>query len=650
MDMPSATPPSRFRNDGERSRRRPAPWAGRPPDDPGLQVAASRRRGRLRSSLRSLRRWPPPPSRRAALAAALAVVVGVVAVLVSQGGSEEPDRRDVTISTLLADAEAGKVEAVTIDDADREVTITYTGDEEPSAVAGYPLHFGGTLASELTDAGVDVEAEPYKQPTRAADLALSLLPPLVIILFLLFFLRSKGGLGVGKLGKGKGDAVSVPATRFDDVAGLDEVVDELREVVELLHRPERFTRAGAKVPSGFLLEGGPGTGKTLLARAVAGEAGVPFFSLAGSDFVETFVGVGASRVRAVFAKARKQGRAIIFIDEIDAIGKTRSSGPSNGSTDEREGTLNALLVEMDGFAASGVIVLGATNRADTLDPALLRPGRFDRRIAVPNPDRGGREQIIRLHLAGRSMETLADLSSLARRTTGMSGADLEQLVNLACMEAARAEAGVILEEHLDAALQISMLGRARRSATVTDRDRRITAWHEAGHALAALKLEAAGDPVSVTIIPRGMSGGATWMDGTDDEFLTRSEAEASLVVKMSGRSAEEELLAGDFTTGAAGDFQAATDLALRMVVHYGMSDIGVAFRQPSRLEGNQADLVAAAVDRILDRALATSRDLLGAHHALLRAIAELLLVEETLSLEQLRELERSVQETASLLA
>jgi cell division protease FtsH len=244
------------------------------------------------------------------------------------------------------------------------------------------------------------------------------------------------------------------------------------------------------------------------------------------------------------------------------------------------------------------------------------------------------------------VRTDADLSSLARRTAGMSGADLEHLVNLACMEAARGETDDILESHLDAALQVAMLGRARRSASVTDRDRRITAWHEAGHALAALKLPAAGDPVSVTIVPRGASGGSTWMDGSEDDFLTRTEAEASLVVKMAGRAAEELLLDGDFTTGAAGDFQAATDLAVRMVVHYGMSDLGVAFRQPGRLEGSQADLVASAVDRILDRALEASRALLAANAAVLAAIAEALLAEETLHLDELRALERTAGATA----
>jgi cell division protease FtsH len=628
MESKPGTRPSRFRND------RQGAEAPMPPVEAEIQPPVPKS---------SKRPKPAGPSRfhqvLAALAAALAV--GVL-LLAATGSPDEPELDEITISELLADAGKGKIERVAIDDMTRKAEVTYEGEDEPSAVAGYPSYFGGDLTTALVDAGVEVDAAPFTPPARTGDVLLSLIPVVVIIGFLVFFLRSRGGMGVAKM-KGRGGVADVPETRFADVAGIDEVVDELREVADFLHDSERFTRTGARVPTGFLLEGGPGTGKTLLARAVAGEAGVPFFSLAGSDFVETFVGVGASRVRSVFDKARKHGRAIIFIDEIDAIGKARSSGPSNGSTDEREGTLNALLVEMDGFTESGVIVLAATNRADTLDPALLRPGRFDRRIGVPNPDRGGRMQILALHAASRRVAPGFDFSSLARRTTGMSGADLAQLVNEASLHAAREEAEVITEAHFDAALQVSMLGRARRSATVTERDRLITAWHEAGHALAALKLDSVGDPVSVTIVPRGISGGATWMDGTDDDFLTRSEAEASLVVKMSGRTAEERLLHGDYTTGAAGDFQAATNLATRMVVHYGMSDIGVAFRQPERLEGNQADLVAGAVDRILDRSLASSRELLEDHAALLEAIADALLAEETLSIDDLRRLATRVE-------
>jgi cell division protease FtsH len=635
MDQQPAGPPGRVRPDRPRSRRRPL-LARDGRRAPGAETLV---RKQPTGPLARLRTGPTGRRMRPVLGG-LAVVLALAAVcLPLLLRSDAPALREITVSQLLGEAGAGEVGAVRLDDATRKATITYAGDEEPSAVAGYPLDFGGDLTSTLDGAGVDGDAEPYRPPTRVADVALTMLPVVVILAFLGVFLHSKGALGAGRMGRRRTSAVEVPATRFEDVAGLDEVVDELREAAELLADPARFAATGARLPRGFLLEGGPGTGKTLLARAVAGEAGVPFFSLAGSDFVETFVGVGASRIRSVFERARRHGRAIVFIDEVDAIGKARTSGPSNGSTDEREGTLNALLVEMDGFCESGVIVLAATNRADTLDPALLRPGRFDRRIMVPAPDRGGRERILRLHAGSRRMATGADLAGLARRTPGMTGADLEQLVNEAALQAARTGAGAIDDRHLEAALQVSMLGRARRSASVTERDRRITAWHEAGHALAALKLPAAGDPVSVTIVPRGIAGGATWVDGTDDDFLTRSEAEAALVVKMSGRSAEEHLLDGDHSTGAAGDFQSATTLATRMVVHYGMSDIGVAFRTPERLEGQEAEKVAAAVDRILDRALEASRSLVGTHAALLDAIAEALLEDETLSLADLRRLE-----------
>ncbi|HUF32438.1 MAG TPA: AAA family ATPase [Acidimicrobiales bacterium] len=630
MHEQRATPPDRFRNARSRSRRNP------------LAIPRWGRRRGVDAPARTVQRRPAPGGRlRQALVAATVVVIVVAVAVPLLLRGDDPALEQVTTSELLAQAERGEVAAVTIDDMARIAEITYLGDDEPSAIAGYPSSFGGDLTTGLDALGVDVDAVPYAAPTRVTDLLLSLVPVVLILAFLALFLRSKGGLGVGRMNRKRSSAVEVPDVRFSDVAGLDEVVDELREVAEMLHDPERFAGTGARTPRGFLLEGAPGTGKTLLARAIAGEAGVPFFSLAGSDFVETFVGVGASRIRSVFDRARKQGGAIIFIDEIDAVGKARSAGPSNGSTDEREGTLNALLVEMDGFTGSGVVVLAATNRADTLDPALLRPGRFDRRITVPSPDRGGRERILRLHVTSRRVAPEVDLAGLARRTSGMTGADLEQLVNEAALQAARERCSAVTDAHLDAALQVSMLGRARRSATVTDRDRRITAWHEAGHTLAALKLEAAGDPVSVTIVPRGVAGGATWMDGTEDSFLTRSEAEASLVVKMSGRTAEEHLLDGDHTTGAAGDFQAATTLATRMVVHYGMSDLGVAFRQPERLEGSEAERVAGAVDRILDRALMASRDLLAEHGDLLDAIAEALLEEETLALTDLRRLEAS---------
>jgi cell division protease FtsH len=293
---------------------------------------------------------------------------------------------------------------------------------------------------------------------------------------------------------------------------------------------------------------------------------------------------------------------------------------------------------MDGFSGSGIVVLAATNRADMLDPALLRPGRFDRRVTVPAPDLGGRRRILQLHLRDKALADDIDVDLLARRTSGMTGAELEQLVNEAALVSGRAGRAAIVGADVEEALQVSMLGRARRSATVTDRDRRITAWHEAGHAVAALLQPANPDPVAVTIVPRGVAGGVTWMDGSDDQFLTRSQARAQLVTLMAGRAAEERLLDGDFTSGASGDFQAATGLAYRMVTQFGMSDLGVAYRPVGGLEGERAARVDAAVDTILDEALAAARSLLEAHRSLLDGVAELLLAFETVDVSQIREL------------
>lgn len=586
---------------------------------------------------------PPKPPRRPRRWLLAVALVAVALLGVGRLSDAGPELRDVPLSKLLADAKAHKIAKVSLDDSRRVAVITYKGDGAASAVSAYPFFFGPDLADTLVDAGVVVDAEPLPRDNLLVDLALSLVPILVLLGFFTVILGRRAGLDVAKMAKGRAEAVDVPATRFSDVAGLDEVVDELREVAEFLHDPGRFTRTGARIPSGFLLEGGPGTGKTLLARAVAGEAGVPFFSLAGSDFVETFVGVGARRVRDVFAKARKTGRAIVFIDEIDAVGKARAAGPATGANDERESTLNALLVEMDGFASSGVIVLGATNRADMLDPALLRPGRFDRRIVVPNPDRGGREQILRLHARTKPVAADVDWAGLARRTAGMSGADLEHLLNEASLAAARAGATAIEAAHLEAALQTVMLGRERRSASVTDRDRRIAAYHEAGHAVAALVCEAAGDPVQVTIVPRGGAGGVTWFDPGEHDFLTRAEARDRLTVALAGRAAEELLLDGDFTSGAAGDLRQATKLATAMVCDYGMSDLGLAWRSAELVaHGTQADRVAEAVDAILADALGRARALVTANRAVLDAVAAALLEAETISGEDLAAIAASV--------
>jgi len=538
---------------------------------------------------------------------------------------------EVTLTGAEEAIDAGKVVHLHLNDGSRRATLLLTNGDQAFTV--YPQGSGPDLTKRAIDAHVKVTAAPNKSRGSIwPGLLISLLPVLLLIGFFVVFMGPKMGMNIGRLGKGRNRPADVPDTRFADVAGVDEAVAELAEVVEFLHSPDRFNTAGATVPHGFLLVGPAGTGKTLLARALAGEAGVPFFSLAGSDFVETFVGVGASRVRQVFAAARKKDRAIVFIDEIDAVGKVRSAGPNGSGSEERENTLNQLLVEMDGFSRSGVVVLGATNRPDVLDAALTRPGRFDRQIVIPAPDRAGRTKVLELHARDRRFADDVDFVSLARRTPGLTGADLAFLVNEAAMEAARSGSDTITAAHLDSALSTAVVGRARLSAVVTARDRSITAWHEAGHAVAALVLPHAEDPVSITIVPRGQAGGVTWMGGNDNNFLTRSEAEARLVVGMAGRAAEEVHLEGDFTQGAASDFAAATNLALAMVTEYGMSDLGVACRSgPHQPAAVLADEVGSAVDRLLERALATARQVVAANSVLLEALVAELLAEDTVS-------------------
>ena len=584
----------------------------------------------------------PPGSEKKARNTRLQVfaVVGIFALALvvlfnlPGGDTQKESTPEVTLSGAVQAIKEGKVARLHLNDGSRRaVLILTTGTRVQTA---YPVGSGPALTQQAIESNVKVTAAPNKSGSPWWSLALTLLPVALLIAFFVFFMGPRMGMNVGRLHKSRREPTVVPDTRFADVAGVDEAVAELQEVVEFLYDPERFENAGARMPRGFLLVGPPGTGKTLLARAVAGEAGVPFFALSGSDFVETFVGVGASRVRQVFGAARKLGRAIIFIDEIDAVGKARSAQSNGSGAEERENTLNQLLVEMDGFSESGIIVLGATNRADVLDSALTRPGRFDRRITVPAPDRVGRTKILELYAQGRRFANDVDFVSLARRTPGLTGADLAFLMNEAALEAARQQSPVITAAHLHAALSTAVMGRARVSAVVTERDRRITAWHEAGHAVAALVLPHADDPVSVTIVPRGEAGGVTWMGGNDNSFLTRSEAEARLVVAMAGRAAEEHHLEGDFTQGAASDFASATSLALSMVTEFGMSTLGPTSRAAhGQLGGAQADRIGETVDAILDQALNRARELIVTHTPLLEALVAELLVEETVAGPQL---------------
>jgi cell division protease FtsH len=440
----------------------------------------------------------------------------------------------------------------------------------------------------------------------------------------------------------EGPGGSIPKVTFADVAGCEEAMEDLSEIVEFLKDPSRFERLGATVPRGAILVGPPGTGKTLLARAVAGEAGVPFFAAAGSDFVEMYVGVGPMRIRELFTKARSEEKAIVFIDEIDAVARSRATSTKQNANDERENTLNALLHELDGFSRGNVILIAATNRVDVLDPAILRPGRLDRKVQVPNPDRRGREAILGIHAEGKPLAKDVDLGIIARRTPGMSGADLAQILNEAAIEAARRNLKSINAACLSSAVALVAMGRARRSALVTDRDRLITAWHEAGHTVCAMKHPDAPNPISVSITPRGHAGGITWMTGSDDMFLARSQASAQLVVAMGGRAAEELLLDGEFTQGPSSDLERATNLASAMVTRYGMTRRGLMVRT-----GDPDAASHTVIEELLSTALEDARNMLETHRPLMNAIVVQLLEQETLEYNDLLEIEAALEEGAN---
>jgi cell division protease FtsH len=427
------------------------------------------------------------------------------------------------------------------------------------------------------------------------------------------------------------------------VAGCKEAIEDLQEIVDVLKNPDRYMKIGARTPRGALLVGPPGTGKTLLARAVAGEAGVPFFSAAGSDFVEMYVGVGAQRVRDVFERAKKEERAIIFIDEIDAIGRKRQERAVSGGEQESENTLIALLNELDGFKGSGVIVLAATNRPDVLDSALCRPGRLDRRVHVGLPDAKEREAILQVHLRNKPLESGINIGSVAARTPGVSGAQLEQICNEAALIAAREAAALVTQAHLASAVEYVSMGRARKSASISEHDRKVTAWHEAGHALAALLLPDAQDPAAVSITPRGQAGGVTWMTGSESHLTTRAQLRAQLSVALAGRAAEELLMSGEHTSGAFSDLQQASDIARHMVDRFGMTGRGLLVRAAS----DGADSENAA-EQLLQDAMTDVRSLLEDNISSLEAIAARLLEVEDITGDDVKALVSSFNATLSV--
>ncbi|MDQ2865825.1 MAG: ATP-dependent zinc metalloprotease FtsH [Candidatus Eremiobacteraeota bacterium] len=496
----------------------------------------------------------------------------------------------------------------------------------------------------------------FDQPTNSGILSnlLMFAPLLVIVLFMFFVLRQaqSGGSQALSFGRSRAKMMSEnrPKVTFADVAGVDEAKEELGEIVDFLKYPKKYQALGARIPKGVLLLGPPGSGKTLLARAIAGEAGVPFFSISGSDFVEMFVGVGASRVRDLFEQAKKSAPCIVFIDEIDAVGRQRGAGLGGGH-DEREQTLNQLLVEMDGFDQNtGVILIAATNRPDVLDPALLRPGRFDRQIVVDRADFRGRHKILEVHARNKPLSKEVSLETLAKRTPGFSGADLENLLNEAALLAARKNKSVIEMQDCDEAIDRVMVGPERKSTVMSSKEKELTAYHESGHAILGGMLEKS-DPVhKVTIIPRGMALGLTWSLPEDDRHsVTREELIAQVTMALGGRLAEE-IQFGDVTTGASNDFQKATELARRMVTQYGMSELGpIQFGRGNHQvflgrdfgeERNYSEEVASKIDsevrRIIEDCYARGKELLTNNWQKVERMVRSLLENETVEAQEVR--------------
>jgi cell division protease FtsH len=506
----------------------------------------------------------------------LLVVIGALWVFLSFA-TRQPQPKSLSLTQYENSIAEGKVRSAKFLERDQKVTGEL--DDGTQYETTYPAQYQDDLTRELlTSPGRLVSLTTDAQKGSAVlGALLNILLPIILIGALFFFLMNQmqgGGNRVMSFGKAKAKLVSKdqPKTTFADVAGVDEAVEELEEVKEYLENPAKFQAMGAKVPKGILLYGPPGTGKTLLARAVAGEAGVPFFSISGSDFVEMFVGVGAARVRDLFEQAKQSAPAIVFIDEIDAVGRHRGAGLGGGH-DEREQTLNQLLVEMDGFdARTGVILMAATNRPDILDPALLRPGRFDRQVIIDRPDLEGRKAILRVHARGKPLDPEADLDVIARRTPGFTGADLSNVVNEAALLSARRSKLQIGLSELEEAIDRVMAGPERRSRLISDREKRIIAYHEGGHALVAWVLPNA-DPVhKITIIPRGRALGYTMTLPIEDKFMmSRQELVDELAMLLGGRVAEE-LVFHDITTGAQNDLDRATKIARQMVTEYGMSD------------------------------------------------------------------------------
>ena len=579
-------------------------------------------------------------SKHIALWLVLALIFLVIFSVFSKQHGREPE---IVFSDFMSSVDRGEIQEVVIQG--HNIQGKYKNGERFRTFAPNDPE----LVKSLRDKNVKIAAKPEDESPWYMVLLLNWFPMLLLIGVWIFFMRQMqvGGGKAMSFGKSRAKLLTENQHRitFSDVAGVEEAKDDLQEIIAFLKDPKKFTKLGGRIPKGCLLVGPPGTGKTLLARAIAGEAGVPFFSISGSDFVEMFVGVGASRVRDLFVQGKKNAPCIIFIDEIDAVGRHRGAGLGGGH-DEREQTLNQLLVEMDGFEANeGVILIAATNRPDVLDPALLRPGRFDRRVVVPRPDVKGREGILHVHTRKVPLAPDVDVGVLARATPGFAGADLENLVNEAALLAARNNKEKVDMGDFELAKDKVMMGAERRSMIISDEEKRNTAYHEAGHALVA-KLLPGADPIhKVTIIPRGMALGLTQQLPMDEKHTYPREYLLNNLVILFGGRVAEELVLEHMTTGAGNDIEKATDLARRMVCEWGMSEklgpmtfgkkeeeifLGRDFTQKVDYSENTAIEIDAEVRRIIQESYHRAKDLLKTNLRLLHKVAEMLLEKEVL--------------------
>ena len=588
------------------------------------------------------------------------LILFALAAILYSVRSNATAREVLTLSELAQSIERGQVDRITVSGDDMTI---YFKPGAPLEVAISRKEPASTVPEQLAALGVTAEAQAsvdfeVERPSDWGNIIALLsytLPAIFVVGIIYFMLKQAQGSNNQALSFGKSRARMFtgdqPTVTFEDVAGVEEAKEDLAEIVEFLKEPDKFIALGARIPKGVLLVGPPGTGKTLLAKAVSGEAGVPFFSIAGSEFVEMFVGVGASRVRDLFEQAKRHSPCIIFVDEIDAVGRHRGAG-LGGSHDEREQTLNQILVEMDGFDTdTNVIIVAATNRPDILDPALLRPGRFDRRVVLDQPDVRGREAILKVHVRGKPLEPEVDLSILAKATPGFVGADIENMVNEGAILAARKNKKSIGMNELEQSIERVVLGPERKSRIISKREKRIVAFHEAGHAVVARALPDGNAVRKVTIIPRGMAGGVTWFLPNEDEMLTsRASLKAGLAAAMGGRAAEDLMLdEKEVTTGASNDLQQVTDTARRMVMRWGMSDkLGpIAFGRKEELVflgkefGEQRDYseavaeeIDAEVRQLVGEAFDLARTTLKEHREQLERVAQYLLDVETLNMEQ----------------